>query len=99
MVEHVVLIAWKEDVPEIERQQILAALLTLKEQILGIVSYHVGHNFSTRSQGFDAAITSTFVDEGSLQAYGSHPAHLAVAERLKAAAKNILALDFHHMQA
>lgn len=97
MVEHIVLIAWKEDVSEDTQQQILTDLLTLKDKILGIVSYHVGHNFSARSQGFDAAITSTFVDEKSLEAYGIHPEHQAIAKILQASSKNILALDFHHL--
>ncbi len=97
MIEHIVMIAWKEDIAIETREQILTELLTLKDKILGIVSYHVGHNFSARSQGFDAAITSTFVDEKSLEAYGVHPEHLAIAQRLRASSKNIVALDFHHL--
>ncbi len=99
MVEHIVLITWKEDVTNETRNQILAELLTLKDKILGIVSYHVGHNFSSRSQGFDAAITSTFVDEKSLEAYSVHKEHVAIAQKLRTSTKNILALDFHHLSA
>ena len=94
MIEHIVLIRWKETTPSAERQRILEELQALKDKILGIVRYHVGHNVSSRSLGYHAAISSTFVDAASLQAYGPHPEHQRVATQLRDASDSILAVDF-----
>ena len=94
MVEHVVLIKWREDTPQPEKDRILQELSDLKDKILGIVSYHVGHNFSDRSQGYHAAVTSVFVDRTSLDAYVPHPEHQRIAAQLKVKAENVLVVDF-----
>lgn len=94
MIDHIVLIQWKEDAPQSEREELLRALLALKHKIPGIVSYRVGENFSARSKGYDAAVTSTFVDRASLDAYFPHPEHQRVVGRLTLAIQNLLTVDF-----
>lgn len=94
MIEHLVLIQFKETTSPLERDQILQDLLSLKDKIPGIVSYQVGHNVSQRSQGFNAAISSTFADAQSLAAYGPHPLHQSAATRLRELSDNVLVVDF-----
>ncbi|PWI58106.1 Dabb family protein [Sulfoacidibacillus thermotolerans] len=94
MVEHVVLIKWKADVSEAEKQHLLESLKALRDQIEGIQELRVGHNFSARSLGYDAGLVVTFADVESLSSYGPHPLHQKVAVRLNQAA-DLLALDFH----
>lgn len=97
MIEHLVLIKWKPSTSEANRRRVLSALAALKDRIPGILRYKVGENFSPRSQGFDAAISSTFADLASLQAYQPHPEHQVVATEIASLAENILALDFETM--
>lgn len=92
--EHLVLIRWKPDIADSDKSDVLHKLLALKEVIPGILNYQLGHNVSERSQGFDAAISSTFADAASLAAYGPHPEHQKVAGRLRELADNVLVVDF-----
>lgn len=94
MIEHLVLIRFKDTTSESEREQILRELLGLKDKIQGIVAYKVGQNVSERSQGFDAAISSTFIDAQSLASYGPHPEHHRVSSRLRELSDNVLVVDF-----
>ncbi len=94
MIEHLVVIRWKDATPQARRLGILEQLAALRDKLPGIVEYRVGENFSERSQGYHAAITSTFADEASLAAYGSHPLHQQVAGQLKDAADSLIVLDF-----
>jgi len=94
MIEHLVMIRFKAQTTEDEKNSVLQELLTLKEKIPGIVDYKVGHNVSQRSQGFDAAIASTFADIASLEVYGPHPEHQRVASRLKELSDDIVVIDF-----
>ncbi len=98
MIEHVVLIKWKAETPADEREGILQQAILLKEQILGIISFHAGHNISSRSLGFDAALLGVFVDRDSLAAYGPHPDHQRLATRLTAAAEQLLVVDFEPLE-
>ncbi len=99
MIEHVVLIKWKEATSQEVKDRLLHELGELKDKILGIVSYRVGHNFSERSLGYDAAVTSTFVDLPSLQAYGPHPEHQKIAKQLGENSVSILVVDFEPLPA
>jgi len=98
MIEHVVLIKWKTETAAEEREDILRQALQLKDQILGIISYQTGHNTSSRSLGFDAALLGAFVDQDSLAAYGPHPEHQRLVARLTPAAEQLLVVDFEPLE-
>ena len=94
MIEHIVLFKWKADVQIEEVNELLHELSELKNKIPGIVSYKIGHNLSTRSQGYGAGITSTFIDQSSLDAYIPHPEHQKVYTKLIQKVDNLLVVDF-----
>ncbi|MCI0182506.1 Dabb family protein [Sulfoacidibacillus ferrooxidans] len=94
MIEHIIIFKWKSNIPDEEKQDILTSLLSLKNTIEGILELRVGHNFSTRSKGYDGGLVVTFADQKSLDDYGPHPLHQEVAKRLNAAIDDLLALDF-----
>ncbi|KYP82029.1 Dabb family protein [Ferroacidibacillus organovorans] len=94
MIEHIVLLAWKEGTPHAEQERLLRELLALKEQIPGIVSVSGGENFSARSQGYHHGFLVTFKDRASLDAYGPHKAHQRVVAQLQPVLQSILVLDF-----
>ncbi len=94
MIEHIVLFKWKESSDKEVIDAILHELSELQHKIPGIVRYHVGHNFSSRSLGYHAGISSTFVDQASLDAYSPHPEHQKVYAKLIENVESLLALDF-----
>ncbi|KUO97149.1 Dabb family protein [Ferroacidibacillus organovorans] len=94
MIEHVVLLAWKEDTPRTEQERLLRELLALKEKIPGILSVSGGANFSARSQGYHHGFIVTFKDRASLDAYGPHAEHQRVVAQLQPVLQSILVLDF-----
>ncbi len=94
MIEHIVLFKWKESSNKEEIDAILHELSELQHKIPGIVRYQVGHNFSSRSLGYHAGISSTFIDQESLNAYSPHPEHQKVYAKLIENTDSILALDF-----
>lgn len=94
MIEHIVIIKWKEDTPQKIRDEILNELSHLPSIIPGIASYKVGHNVSSRGQGFGAGITSTFADHKALDAYIIHPEHQKVSAKLQQYSENLIAIDF-----
>ncbi len=98
MIEHVVLFKWKSAVTSEEINDLLRELSELKNKIPGIVSFKTGLNVSERSQGFHAAITSTFVDKASLDAYGPHPEHQKIFAKLVQTTETILAIDFYDIR-
>lgn len=94
MLEHLVLIRWKEGVDRQSQDAVLRSLLALRDKIPGIVKYELGHNVSERAQGYHAAIASTFVDAAALAAYGPHPEHQRVSAKLRDLSDSILVVDF-----
>lgn len=82
MVEHIVLLKWKEDAAPDKIEAAIAGLKTLKEVVPGILDLTCGENFSPRSQGYETALVVRFVDRAALEIYGPHPAHQAVVQSL-----------------
>ncbi len=95
LIEHIVMVTWQEETTAEVKERILLDLLQLKDKIPGIISFKVGHNFSARADGFEAALTSTFIDQESLDNYGPHPAHVEVATRLRENTSKVVVVDFH----
>jgi len=91
---HIVLWTFSETVPDAEREGILAALRALPAAIPAIRSLQVGENRSpARAHGYTHVLVETFDDRDGLAAYGSHPAHLPVLDRMRAATAQLLAVD------
>jgi len=61
----------------------LAELLALREQIPGIVRWDHGWDFVRRPISYDWALVSAFETRAAFDAYGPHPAHQAVAVKLR----------------
>lgn len=73
----------------------LAALLNdLNGKIPGLQSLSAGRNVVPSERAFDLGLVAVFDDHDALQEYQSHPAHVAVAGGIRAAAEQIVAVDF-----
>jgi stress responsive alpha/beta barrel protein len=94
VIRHVVLWAFKDGVPQAERDAILTAVRALAAAVPSLRSLEVGENVSpARAQGYTHVLLETFDDREGLAAYASHPAHLPVLARLRDAAAQLLAVD------
>lgn len=94
MLRHIVLFAFKDEVPLAERTAILDALRGLRPSVPSLRSLDVGENSSPASaQGYTHVLHGTFDDRVGLEAYLTHPAHVAVAVRTRAATAQLLAVD------
>ena len=74
-------------------QVLLDEVCSLANVISEIQSVNSGINISDRADGFTHGIIVTVADQRALQAYISHPAHVAVGKKLVKNA-DILAMDF-----
>jgi len=95
MIEHIVLFRWKEDASQDAIDRVVAELRALKGKIPGIVDLSCGANFSDRANGYTHGLVVRFADRSALEAYGPHPDHQRVVQKLiNPIRADILALDF-----
>jgi GNAT superfamily N-acetyltransferase len=96
MIEHIVLIHWKDEAPQEQRDAVLREALTIAG-IEGVVSVVTRHNLGVakpeRGKGIGDAIIITLVDEAALAAYSPHPIHRAFATQLLDAAGDLTIVD------
>lgn len=85
----------KSDAPAEKKAALLRALLDLKSRIPGILQASAGENFSARAQGYSHGFVVRFTDRAALDAYLTHPSHVAVVEQhVKPLSEGVLALDY-----
>ncbi len=93
-IRHVVLWAFRDAVPGVERDALLEDLRGLGVAVPVLRSIAVGPNLSlARAQGYTHVMIQTFDDRGGLEAYQVHPAHVPVATRLREAAAQMCVVD------
>lgn len=73
----------------------LAGLLNgLDGQIPGMLSISAGADILRTERSWDLVLVTEFEDMAAMQGYQTHPAHVAVAGELRAAASELAAVDF-----
>lgn len=87
MIRHIVLLRFRPDVSQDERNAIYADLAALKSVVPGYLAISYGANVSPEGlhQGHTEAFTIDFVDEAARDAYLVHPDHKSAGARLVAA--------------
>ncbi|WP_087972322.1 Dabb family protein [Oceanobacillus rekensis] len=83
MIEHIVLVKFSTQTSKEEKDELIRRTLALKELIPGILDIQQGHNFSTRSKGYNVGLTVRFENEAALENYGPHPEHQKVFSYLQ----------------
>jgi len=93
---HVVLFAFREDVPADRIRAIEEAFAALQDQIPGIVDVEWGTNESPEGldQGFTHCFVVTFDDAAARDAYLPHPAHVAFGALLQSSLDRVLVVDY-----
>jgi hypothetical protein len=95
LVEHILLIRWTEEASQEAIDSAVAELRGLKGKIAGIVDLSCGANFSDRAKGYTHGLVVRFTDRAALEAYGPHPEHQRVVQKLISPIRaDTLALDY-----
>lgn len=82
MITHMVLLQPKIGVTDESMQTLLQHVQALQQHVPGIVVITVGKNRSIYHSGYTYGAFMQFVDEATLEAHHSHPAHVAVVEEI-----------------
>ncbi|KAA9028504.1 Dabb family protein [Niallia endozanthoxylica] len=82
MIEHIVLIKFKNELTDDQLNGLIQQTLSLKDYIPGIIDIQQGRNFSNRSKGYEIALTARFTDHEALENYLPHPKHQELLKSL-----------------
>ena len=95
MVEHLVILKFKEDATQEQLDDFLEDVRELRTKIDGVVDLTAGPNFTDRSQGFTHGVCVRFADRSALERYLPHPAHVEVVEkRIKPIVDDLIVVDY-----
>lgn len=97
MFEHLVVFKFNDNSTIAKQQEWVDQLLTLQEQIPGIVALTAGINATEetdRIQGYTIGLRVTFEDQEALRAYGPHPAHQAFVASLDGWVEDVIVVDY-----
>jgi len=92
-VTHIVWIKFRDGVSQTRIDNHIGALKSLKQSVPGIRELTIGENFTDRAEGYGHGLVVILDDKAALEAYATHPKHVAVATALREDAR-ILALDY-----
>lgn len=101
MIRHIVVVRLRRDLPEGERDAVMATLDALRAVVPGMLSFTPIANVSPEepvTHGFLDGFVVDFADAAARDVYLDHPAHKAAGARLVSACENGLAglLVFDH---
>jgi hypothetical protein len=95
VIRHLVLFKLNEGITKDDERALAAAkgFEGLDQQIPELLEWQHGWNVSPRDVAYDYAINSLVADQAALQAYATHPEHVAAAQLWRAIATLVVA-DF-----
>ncbi len=94
MIKHIVLVRFKAGTERAEIERIITGLRGLPGRIPEIRGYEVGEDVVHSPRSFDLAVIGRYEDLDALKRYQDHPAHVPLATALRAAAEQMVAVDF-----
>ena len=95
MIEHIVAFSFTSSTTKEQKNEAIRRLISLKQEIPGILDIQAGHNFSEKNQGYELGLTVRLEGREALDEYGPHPKHEAVKAFLKnIGLTDMIVLDF-----
>ncbi|CAM4483440.1 Dabb family protein [Paenibacillus typhae] len=97
MFEHLVVFKFGSSFNPEQGQQLVQALLGLKDQIPGITALTAGVNVTEETEnihGYTLGLRVTFTDQEALRAYGPHPAHQQFVAMLEGIVESVVVVDY-----
>lgn len=80
MFRHCVMMRFRDDATDEQKQAAVDHVATLRERIPEIVDYSVGFDAGLRDDNFDMAAVGDFATKADYEVYASHPFHLEVIQ-------------------
>jgi hypothetical protein len=99
MINHLVLMKFKEGVGEAEVEELEKSLDDLPNKIIEIHSYEFGRDRVHSERSYDFGLVSLFANLDTLQRYQKHPEHLKVLEKIKKICNHVITVDFESSNA
>jgi hypothetical protein len=96
LVDHLVLLAMKDDVSAEDVEDLLSGIRGLRSSIENVMDLSVGEDFSGRAKGYTHGLFARFRTSDDLRAYLNHPDHRAVVEKLDELTTGRLVVDYDH---
>jgi Stress responsive A/B Barrel Domain len=78
MLRHVVLFSWTDAADQARREETVAALRRLPEEVGGMTAFAVGPDAGLREGNAHTALVADFPDVEAWRRYAEHPVHLQV---------------------
>ena len=97
MFEHLVVFKFNSSFNPEQEQQLVQALLGLKDHIPGITGLTAGVNVTEETEnihGYTLGLRATFTDQEALRAYGPHPAHQRFVAMLEGIIESVVVVDY-----
>ena len=98
MVDHLVLLAVREDASSEEVEDLLSSIRDLKGAVPNVLDLSVGENFSERGDRYTHGLFVRFQTADDLRAYIEHPEHKKVVEKLEKTTTGRLVVDYDHQR-
>jgi len=93
MLVHVVCFRYKKDIDAAARTQHRERLHALRD-LDGIIDLRVGEDVVRSQRSYDTGLVIAFHDRAALDAYQTHPRHVAVAQFGQANCESVVTVDF-----
>ena len=94
MLNHVVLIKFKDGAQDSQIDDLEKSLDALPDAIVEIHVYEFGRDILRSERSYDFAIVSLFANLEALKRYQTHPEHLKVLQKIKALSAAVVTVDF-----
>lgn len=96
VLRHIVLYKFKDNLPQAQISEVVAAFSALPTKIDTILGFERGTNISTegKSQGLTHAFVVTFRDQQALDTYLKHPAHLEYVKIVQDKREKVVVFDY-----
>jgi len=94
MVIHVVMIAFKPEVSEEDKEAIRAEITALGDLVPGLRNITTGRNFAEEERAMDLVLIAQFDRREDLDFYATHPEHQKVLDALKPMVDYTKVVDF-----
>lgn len=96
MLRHIVMLKFSDrKTIETVSQKVEGMLKALLLKIDSLIAIEVGKNVNTKASAFDLVLIADFEDDGGLDAYRIHPAHLKVLDYLKETMEKATVVDYY----
>lgn len=96
MIEHVVLVKFGKTTTQEQMLDVCQRFIDLKQMIPGMFEAQAGITSSIHNQGFQVLLSARFQDDASLEQYGPHPEHRAVASYIREVGRvGSIVMDIH----